>query len=44
MTSKIVTSGWLEWFNTARLHTELGDRRLAQTEADHQLATNDPAA
>ncbi len=41
---EIATSGWVEWFNTTRLHSELGDRAPAEIEADHQLAAKNRAA
>ena len=41
---EMATAGWVAWFNTVRLHSELGDRTPAEIEADHQLAAKGRAA
>jgi putative transposase len=32
------TCGWVSWFNTERLHSELTDRTPAEVEVDHYAA------
>jgi transposase InsO family protein len=36
---ELATLGWVEWFNTRRLHSELGDIPPAEFEADYYART-----